>query len=509
MSKFFLSSRHAGHVTRAFLRIAVLFLGACSATANASGWVEVGDRTLRSDIEILAAHGLIDKLTTTWPIPDGQILKGLSDPERLANEPAFVRLAADRVLAYLHNHGESHAVTPGVDARFTSSPNTIRDFGETARDKVDVHGGLDWSDDTVHTTLRAGVHAGNSDNNAPRATLDGSYVSTVWENVQFYGGWVDQWYGPGWTSSLILSNNAKPFPKIGLMRDHPHAFETRWLSWIGPWQANFFVGLLDGPRIDRHTYIANLRLTFNPIAGLEIGLNRITQFCGEHHPCHPLSAAFHVRNDEGNVNETNDEASIEFKYLGKVGSMTISPYVQFMNEDTGPFAHAVTSYLTGTSLAGPWGESGSHWRLTAEYTDSVATLNWFSFSNVVHGGAYNNRDYLDGLRYRDRTLGFSLDSDSRLLSLAGSVIDASGWTYRVVFYSAQISTPQLAAIQASGSNTRNVVSAKAVSFSQGEAGLSIPVGPVLLDVTVRAQTGQVHPGRDSAIGGEVGLRYPL
>ena len=37
--------------------------------AVASPWAEVGDSQLRSDIQILANAGVIDDITTHWPIP--------------------------------------------------------------------------------------------------------------------------------------------------------------------------------------------------------------------------------------------------------------------------------------------------------------------------------------------------------------------------------------------------------------------------------------------------------
>jgi hypothetical protein len=48
--------------------IAATFLFA-GATAKASPWAEPGDVQLRSDIEILANAGLIDGITTQWPLP--------------------------------------------------------------------------------------------------------------------------------------------------------------------------------------------------------------------------------------------------------------------------------------------------------------------------------------------------------------------------------------------------------------------------------------------------------
>ena len=50
----------------------------CIATSSfASPWAEVGDNQLRGDIEILAAAGVIDDVTTHWPLPWQSIVKDL------------------------------------------------------------------------------------------------------------------------------------------------------------------------------------------------------------------------------------------------------------------------------------------------------------------------------------------------------------------------------------------------------------------------------------------------
>src|ERR1700752_1027091 len=63
----------------------------------ASPWAEVGDAQLRSDIEVLAAAGIIDDVTTQWPLPWGGIIYRLDQSDALENQPDYVRAAAERV----------------------------------------------------------------------------------------------------------------------------------------------------------------------------------------------------------------------------------------------------------------------------------------------------------------------------------------------------------------------------------------------------------------------------
>ena len=50
-----------------------------------------------------------------------------------------------------------------------------------------------------------------------------------------YGGFVDVWHGPGNCGALLFSNATRPFPKIGIKRLSPDAFDLPVLEWLGPW----------------------------------------------------------------------------------------------------------------------------------------------------------------------------------------------------------------------------------------------------------------------------------
>lgn len=492
-------------IVLAIVMVAATFMP-LAAQAGMAPWVGVGDRSLRSDVELLAAYGLIGNLTTTWPIPAKQILHGLSDQKKLDQAPMAVQLAAQRVLAALDGPDPDSSVHPIAQLETTNAPAVIRDFGSQARDEADAFAGLNYDAGAFNASLRVGEQTHYNGSGA-RFSLDGSYVAARWGNLQFYGGYLDQWYGPGTSTSLILSNNARPFPKIGVMRADPVPFQTPWLSWLGPWQFNFFIGDLNGPRQDTNTGFVSLRFTFEPVEGLEIGLTRETEICGKNHPCSPFKDYFSVNNSTNNVNKVNDEAGIDVKYTRLIHGYSVSPYLQIMNEDTGPVVHSDSSYLIGSSIAAPWGVDGAHWQLSAEYANSVPLLNLFDLGKKSHGIAYNNSGYVDGFRYRGRTLGFSLDSDSRLVSVDGLFIDSAGRSWRLAYRHADISTPQLAAQQAAGSTNVNVVSARPVTLNEVEAGLELPWGPVKLEFTVRGMDHVPYLSNDAHVAGELGIRY--
>src|SRR5215470_7184729 len=87
----------------------------------ASPWAEVGDNQLRGDIEILAAAGVIDDITTHWPLPWQSIVEDLKG-NPLAGQPASVRAAAARVLARARAQNRSGlSASLDIDAATTPS----------------------------------------------------------------------------------------------------------------------------------------------------------------------------------------------------------------------------------------------------------------------------------------------------------------------------------------------------------------------------------------------------
>jgi hypothetical protein len=276
------------------------------------------------------------------------------------------------------------------------------------------------------------------------------------------------------------------------------------LRWLGPWQAEFLVGMLDGPRIQPDTFYNGLRLTFHPIPSLEIGLSRTEEFCGKGHPCSPIRDYLSLQNDPRHTNKTNDQGAFDIKFSHVIADIPTQIYMQVMNEDTSPFTHSGSSYLFGVTAFLP--APVSPLRLTLEYADSVPTLNIFSFGDFMHGFSYNNSTYVDGMRYRGRTLGFSLDSDSRLLSLQGSWTDSGGRFYEVTLHHAEVSSAQVSSLQP---YFFNAVTTSPFTADIAEARITLPLPNMKLDLAGRVQTDQPRPDKGFAAAVEMTLRVAL
>ena len=477
---------------------AIMLAGLCAAApALASPWAEVGDNQLRGDIEILAAAGAIDDVTIHWPMPWQGIVSALRD-NALADQPAYVRAAAARVLAMARAQNKG-GLTAAIELDGTNRADAIYGFDGMGRGQGQAQFILEFNSQNTAARMALGAITGNFRGRGTKLMPDESYLAEKFGPLLIYGGWLSHWWGPGWMSALSLSNNARPMPQIGIERLETSRSTWPVLNLLGPWQAEFLVGMLDGPRIQPDTFYNALRFSFSPVQGLQIAVARTEEFCGQGHPCSPLRDYFDFSNDPAHVNRTNDQGVIDIKYSHVLGGVPAEIYMQLMNEDSSPITHSGTSHLIGASLYLPAGNNPV--RLTMEYADSVPTSNIFSFGNVMHGFAYNNGTYLDGMRYRGRTLGFSLDSDSTLLSAQAAWSDRAGRFYQLSVHHAAISNP--------ANGWRNVVTAAPVHVNMGEARVTVPLRGLKLDLAGRLQDDQPRPNRGFAASLEAGLRVNL
>jgi hypothetical protein len=468
-----------------------------AAPGLASPWAEVGDNALRSDIEILAAAGIIDNLTSHWPLPWTAIARKI-EAAPLANQPASVRDAADRVLARAHGEtADGWQAKSSID--LTNRPNLVYDFGGMGRGEGENQDSLAYNSKYFSGRLSLGVFSHSLSGSGTRLIADDSFAAVKLGGALVYAGEITHWWGPGWISALSLSNNTEPFPQVGIQRLDTSASSWPVLRWLGPWQGEFFVGILDGSRIDNNTLYNGLRFTFNPAPGWQIGVARTQEFCGQHHPCDPLKGYFDLSNNPTHPDTTANEGLIDVQYTRELGGLPVSAYMSLMNEDSSPVVHSGTTHLFGASIWHPL--AGNLARLTVEYTDSVATKDIFSFGDVIYGYSYTDYKYLDGMHYRGRTLGFSLDTDSRLATLQLAWSDDGGRYYQFTFHHADISDPQNPA--------GNVVTSAPVTVNLGEARFTLPLPWCKLDLALRLQDDQPRPERGIAASVEGALHFNL
>lgn len=431
---------------RASLMVGVLcLLGALSAArtpATASPWAEVGDAVLRSDIEVLTQYGLIDGLVTTWPIPWAQISHRLV-VEDVSSLPPHIRRSLRRVRDRMARETAIKRFRFEAIGRVSSEPALVRDFGPSGRREIDARARGEWMTRTMGARLSVGYQS-DIDFGSGDLSFDDSYFALSVANWIVYGGTLDQWWGPGEVSSLILSNNARPFPRVGLMRRNPTAFETPWLSWIGPWQFNAFGGVLDeGRRVISNPLVLGFRVAFSPLPGVEIGATRALMICGGGRPCEfgTFVDAFIGNDFTGDpLNDPGNQLEgLDLRFSSRLGGQYFTLYGQIIGEAEEFLIYPdLAGLVVGLTLWGGIGGEGALWRLTTEYSDSTSYQGALPLSDARFGVFYNHFIYKNGYRYRRRALGHSLDGDARLFSVVGTLTDLRDWTYRLAYHHAEL-----------------------------------------------------------------------
>lgn len=439
--------------------------------AAAEPWTRVNDTLLRSDVELLADIGVLKGGVSTWPMNWSQI-RGMLNSTDVETLPAYARDAYLRLRSQApeaRNRGRNWGVE--VTAAATNEAAVVRGFGAPARGDYDLQARFigNWGG----TTLSLGL--GLRDDDFSRAFhLDDSYLAQEVGNWILYAGTVQHWWGPGWSSALLQSTSARPFPKIGFKRNSPDPFSSKWLSWIGPWSFEAYVGLNDesGLRFENHI-IAGMRLELQPLPGVTLAFKRALQLCGEGRPCgfNTWAKALIVLGDldnTGTLDEPGNQiAGFDLRYGNTIGSVAYSLYTEIIGEDEDNWIVGVYATLWGARLAGPWGDDGARWETIFEYSDTLANRSFWDTNRPNQ--IYTNFIYRDGFRYRGRSIGASVDNDTRLISLTGHFTDARNRFYRATLRHADINT------DGTGRNTITA-NAETINFAEFETRIPLSFG---------------------------------
>ena len=431
--------------TKRILFVACAFLmGVAAMPAVADPWARPGDLALRHDIRLLADAGLITSPVNGWPIPWATVAADLRRTAAPGDVPPEVLAAKTRVVQRLALVKGLSGPQPNAKAGVRTDPFWLRTFEDTPREEIEVRAGVSWMGDRFaargQVTFAPEVLDGDREWRA-----DGSYVAGVFGNHIAYGGALDRWWGPSHEDTLIMSSNARPVGGFGLQRNVATAFETRWLSWLGPWTYDVFWGFLESHREVPNARLFAFRLGFRPSPGLEIGLTRSAQWCGRGRPC-DAGAFWDLMIGDSNVDDRelaaetdpgNQVAAADFRWQSPFREGPWALYGQVTAEDE---AGGFPSRYFGQFGLETWGALDTHWfsgswRAHVEYTN---TLVHFWQSEPRFKTAYEHSFYRDGYRYHGRSMGAAADRDSQLISMGMTLVDSTASSWNGVLRFAEI-----------------------------------------------------------------------
>ena len=440
-----------------------------SQAGHAAPWADAGDRQLRFDIEVLKAAGVIRGPINSWPLPWAQIDNGISS---IGGAPLAPHVAAALARVRALSDRARQANTREVTAAGTNRVQLVRDFGGGARQKGDAvfRGEIDTG--AFFVSYGAGYRPGQA---GKEYHFEPGYVAIKSGNWAVYAGFNELWFGPGNDGTLLFSNSARPFPKVGIRRLSPDPLNVPILKWLGPVRVEAFAGILDEPRDYENPLVMGMRVAFEPVPGLEFALQRGIQMCGSGRRCNARSfgkAWFGLGNaDDGNLDNDpgNQLAGFDISYARMIGRITTKVYVEAIAEDRRNLGLAHHARLGGIQLGGPLGGRGAMWSGFAEYSDTYGAR--LFGGQKAPGIVYNNFIYTDGWTYLGRPIGHSLDGDTRTLTVSGSVTDTRNRRYygSIRTIDLNVTAPLFA-----GGPPRNRISATSESISVVTAGAEVP-----------------------------------
>lgn len=377
-----------------------------------------GDYQLRHDLQTLADAGVLSGPVQMWPVSWPQIHADVSEFEGSENLAGHELAALARVRSRVRRVRDGGG-TLGMELKGGSEPQFLRSFADTPRGEAEGTLSADWLGERFAWSLRA-TYADDDPADETEERLDGSWVGGVFGNWMIAAGAIQRHWGPGWQGSLIMSNNARPRPGVTLRRVRTEAFETKWLSWIGPWHFTTFVERLEHARAVSHALMWGMRFAFRPFESLELGVSRSVQFGGEGRD---VDFDTVVNVVTGQTTSTNLAAGSDAHYnqLGGFDARWKLPYVnaalysELIGEDESGSRPDLYLGQGGIEVWGGLGEASS-WRLIFERADTKADVLDSSEreGDAEFGIAYNNPAFPTGYRYRGRVIGYPTDGDATL-----------------------------------------------------------------------------------------------
>lgn len=440
------ATQQAGSLVRACVAaLAVLATTtAASAADRTAVLIEAGDQRLRDDLQWLSDRGVVDLSTAMWPLPLSVVEQALAArrPGDLPMADALALAAVQRKVADLRQ-----PLSVALGARFDSEAAPAWGFDAPLRARSEVGAELQLVSGAVAGRLQVARLQQPLTPRQSATSLQGSYLATELGGQLLYAGQLAHWWGPGQDGSLIWSNAGTAIPGVGLRRERERAFESRWLSWMGPWNYELFLGQQQHTVGLPRTRIAGMRFEFRPSPGFTVGASRLIQWggaVGDSGWGALAQAAFGRTNydsDGGPV--TNEIAGFDMRYTLALGGNPLTLYGQLIGEDqanklTMPpplVVGDVVHRIRATEVLGkvPWtlvsqlgaqyqhAWDGTRLRWHVEAADTVCQR--FGGQNTAAiGVAYNHSFYNDGMYQDGLPIGHFLGGDGRAASFGLTVM---------------------------------------------------------------------------------------
>jgi hypothetical protein len=434
-----------------------------------AGWFESGDTVLRNDLTLLNDAEVIRLPVNEWPIPRAAVRYALEH----AKEHFAINAAVLDALARVHSRLDATAPSRKSGLTFNSSliggdPGLFRDFDTVGRENAELRGRAAYSaGERAEISLTAAFVSNPDDGDEFR--LDGSHASVQLGNWLLSANSLDRWWGPGHEGSLILSSNARPMPTLMVERAAAMPFDTRWLSWLGPWRMSFGISQMEHHRqdIDSPLFMA-WRIEIMPLKDLEIGFSRTAQFCGEELPCSlGTFKDLLIGNDNIGFDASvgsepgNQMGGFDLRWNSPIGNWPYAVYSQYIGEDESSYVPAKYLAQLGIEAWKTMAEGGLL-RTYLEYNSTTCSAN--TSRGPYYNCAYNQGLFnVEGYRYKGRVIGFTSDRDAENYALGATYTMPGGELWSATLRTSRLNRDDYG-------DVHNTVAANPTDYSAVELG---------------------------------------
>ena len=396
--------------------VSALFM--LSASSGFAQGIVVNNEDLRSDLNWLNQQGVIQISTSTWPMSGDEIQRALSQAR--ISQPAQQKVV-DSVLASLK--ADNHMAKVSLYAA-TDEKQFPQAYAES--NKAQYVGALELNAGAANWDVKLKINVEQDpliDNGQDRdINVEGSYVAGKLWNQWLIAGQMPTYWGPGHDGSLIRGDASRPVYGLTMQRADQSAFESKWLSWIGPWQYQAFAGQLDDYDAVPDAKLIGLRVTAQPLPYLELGASRMIQIGGEGQP-DSLKAYWNafIGNDNscnglicsGNNNPSNQLAGFDARLnLKQWFDVPFSLYGQLIGEDESGGLPSKKMYLAGVDYSSSF--KNMPFLLYTEWADTRT-------NGEVSGLSYTHIQYTDGYYQHGFPLGHAMGGDGEMYSVGGNI----------------------------------------------------------------------------------------
>ena len=384
--------------------IFLLFFLLSSFNINASTWLNKSSFELETNFQQLKKCNINIKIPSAYPLSFSKIYSQvLIDKENKNKEKCKKNI--EFIVSYLE---EEMIKTNGSLIIQSESPNFLlqNNFGRLTKNFNSAFLLKGYQD-----SLSYEINFSNVDG---KYRFDESSINFYGENnLIFSVSRKNNWWSPSNELSLILSNQARPFPMISMENNQSQFLP--FLSFLGPINYKLFLGKLESDRHIPNAKILGFRMDFFPNNKFQWSFFRTAQFGGRGRP-ENLETLFNLTIGRDNIGESginfsnepgNQLAGVDFK-ISLDKDFRYQFFSQIVGEDEAGYLPSRVMYLFGFSYQDII--RNAPLKITIEHSDTESSSKIINYS-------YSHFIYKDGYRYYKKPLGASVDADSKITLL--------------------------------------------------------------------------------------------